>query len=340
MIDYVLPIKSNTDAEDDELTRYLEWLAPLVNLVVVDASPPEVFDARAARWNGMLTHLAPANRFSFANGKVNGVLTGIGIGAGSKIVIADEDIRYDAAGLCAVGELLDSHDLVIPQNYFSPAPWHARWDTARSLLNRLSAAGDFPGTLALRRTEWLERCGYDGDVLFENLELIRTVQAHAGSVHVARELYVRRLPPAAGHFRGQRVRQAYDSQAQPLRLVAELAVLPAAIALLRHPRLLASTAAAAVALAEGGRRRDGGRTVFPASAPLFAPLWILERGVCSWLAVATRVFRGGVKYSGGRITRAAHSVEQLRRAASASDARSVDGSREQLVAAVAERLDG
>ena len=55
-------------------------------------------------------------------------------------------------------------------------PWHARWDTARTLLNRCLGR-DYPGTLAVRRSRMLATGLYDGDVLFENLELIRTVRA-------------------------------------------------------------------------------------------------------------------------------------------------------------------
>jgi hypothetical protein len=67
-----------------------------------------------------------------------------------------------------------------------------------------------------------------------------------------------------------------------------------------------------VALAEVGRRRAGGRTVLPWTAPLWAPPWLAERSVCSWLAVARRL-GGGVPYAGGRLRTAAHSTRQLRR---------------------------
>jgi hypothetical protein len=65
-----------------------------------------------------------------------------------------------------------------------------------------------------------------------------------------------------------------------------------------------AVAIAAIALAEMGRRHAGGTRVFPADAPLWAPVWLLERGVCAWLAVAERVLFGGVRYAGGRMKRA------------------------------------
>lgn len=81
------------------------------------------------------------------NGKVNGVLTGIRAATSEYVIIADDDER----ALSRVLALLDHADLVIPQNYFRPLPWHAAWDSARSLMNR-ALGTDYPGTLAVRRT--------------------------------------------------------------------------------------------------------------------------------------------------------------------------------------------
>ncbi|HVW31570.1 MAG TPA: glycosyltransferase family 2 protein, partial [Acidimicrobiia bacterium] len=221
--------------------------------------------------------------------------------------IADDDVRYDASALERVVRLLDEADVVRPQNHFDPCPWHAVWDSARTLLNR-AAGGDFPGTLAVRRA--FIAGGYDGDVLFENLELMRTVVARGGSILTPLDCYVRRLPPPAGRFWSQRRRQAYDDLAQPARLLAGLLVIPMAasgVVRRRWGRLVAA-GAASILIAEWGRARGGGREVFPAAAPLCAPLWLLERGVTDWLAVWDRAVRGGCRYSGVVIRRAASSV--------------------------------
>lgn len=66
-------------------------------------------------------------------------------------------------------------------------------------------------------------------------------------------------------------------------------------------------------MAERGRRRAGGRAYFPASSSLLAPVWILERGVCAWLAVLQRLRFGGVRYGDSVIPLAAHSERQLQR---------------------------
>lgn len=318
-IDYVLPLRWHDDAGLAELTGYLHSLSRHARIVVVDGSPPPLFERHARLWRGIAEHVRPDDDPTVANGKVAGVLTGMRRARSEHVVIADDDVRYDADALARVHALLDHADLVRPQNHFHPLPWHARWDTARTLLNR-GLGADYPGTFGVRRSTFEKMGGYDGDVLFENLELIRTVRAHGGREVRPLDLYVRRLPPGTRRFWSQRVRQAYDDLAQPARMAVFLAVLPCVGAALwrRRPELLAAGAAAAVGLAEIGRRRAGGRRVFPATAALFAPVWVLERATCSWAALAARFALGGVPYAGRRLRVAAHSTRRLRRLALAA----------------------
>jgi hypothetical protein len=299
---YVLPIRWSAPRPVDELTKYLAAVASRFDdVVVVDGSPPAVFADHHRRWRSTVTHTAPDPAFASANGKVQGVRTGIARTAAELIVIADDDVRYDEQPLDRVLGALDESDLVWPQNYFDPLPWHARWDTARTLLNR-AVGCDFPGTVGVRRDMFLAMGAYDGDVLWENLELRRTVEAAGGRIADLPDTFVRRLPPTADHFRSQRVRQAYDELARPGHLAVELAVVPAA--------LLA--AVTTILLAEVGRRRHRGTTVFPASASLLAPAWLLERGVCAWLALAARRRDGGMRYHDTVLRRAATPTRQLR----------------------------
>jgi hypothetical protein len=121
-----------------------------------------------------------------------------------------------------------------------------------------------------------------------------------------------------GHFWSQRVRQAYDELARPWRLVTFLAALPGIAWAIYRKRWLAlgATAVGSIALAELGRRRERGASVFPSSAALLAPVWIGERAVCSWIAVGARL-SGGCHYGNGRIVIAANSACVLRRRVSA-----------------------
>lgn len=311
---YVLPIRWSADRpEVDDLTRYLTWLSGICDVVIVDGSPAPLFDAHHREWGSLGVHCRPDDDLRCLNGKVSGVRTGMRRVSTERVVIADDDVRYDETSLARVIDELENADLVVPQNVFRPLPWHARWDTARSLVNR-AFGSDFPGTLGIRRRAFQWAGGYDGDVLFENLELMRTLRAAGARVRTTPSVFVTRRPPSAETFWSQRIRQAYDSLAQPGRLVAELALLPTGVRLARRSPTVAGAALFASCLvAETGRRRDGGRRAFPATSALWAPAWLLERAVCSWLALGLRSVRGGVRYAGTRIVVAAHSRRELGR---------------------------
>ena len=53
--------------------------------------------------------------------------------------------------------------------------------------------------------------------------------------------------------------------------------------------------------------------MFPTTAALWAPLWLAERAVTSWLAVASHVAIGGIHYRGTVLHRAATPLRHLRR---------------------------
>lgn len=284
-----------------------------MEVLVIDGSPPAVFAVHAAKWDSFTLHMPPDPAIHTLNGKVQGVLTGLRHAKCEKLVIADDDVRYDEGALKRIAALLEAAHVVRPQNYFEPLPWHTLWDTGRTLLNRMTG-GDWPGTLGVRRSVLQATGGYDGNVLFENLELIRTVRAVGGVEVVPLGLFVQRRPPNSRHFWSQRVRQAYDELARPWRFAVLLSLLPLTLllVLLRHWAALAVGVLAVIGLAEIGRRRGGGRKVFPAIASLLAPAWLAERAVCIWFALAARLFTKGIPYHGSVITRAATPLKELR----------------------------
>lgn len=317
--EYILPLRSTDDTGLPDLVDYLCRVTGWIDVTVVDGSDPDIFARHREQFPPQVRHIRPepgaAGSGPEGNGKVAGVLTGVRAARAELLVLADDDVRYTRESLAAVVGHLGSADVVRPQNYFDPLPWHAWWDTSRSLINRAFSA-DFPGTLGVRRSALLATDGYE-PVLFENLELIRTITAAGGRQRIVPDLFVARRPPEARHFLKQRIRQAYDDLAQPRRLAAELALLPTVVAAGFLPvrvRLatLLGMAAAAVALAEAGRRRDGGAAVFPVYTVWSAPFWAMERAVCVWAALVLRL-AGGVPYAGARLKRAAHSEAELRR---------------------------
>lgn len=323
--EYILPLRWTDDAGLSELAAYLQRLAVWIPVTVVDGSDAELFARHRDAFPAQVNHIrpvAPAGSGSGqsdsrrpGNGKVTGVLTGIRAARSEFLVIADDDVRYTREALAAVVGHLGSAEVVRPQNYFDPLPWHACWDTSRTLINRAWSA-DFPGTLGVRRSALLATDGYE-PVLFENLELIRTVKAAGGRECIVPDLFVARRPPEARHFLKQRVRQAYDDFGQPRRLAVELALLPAALGSFflpaqTRPLVLPGLALAATAAAEVGRRRNNGTAVFPLRAIWFAPLWTAERALCIWCSLAFRL-AGGVPYAGSKLKTAANPDAELRR---------------------------
>lgn len=300
--EYVLPLRWHDDHDLADLTGYLAELARSVDVTVVDGSAPELFARHHEAWHGLVRHVPP-QPWPGRNGKVRNVVTGVRLARHPLVVIADDDVRWDAAALAEALALMEGVDLLVPQNVFTDWPWHARWDTGRQLLNR-AWGGDYPGTMVVRRDGLAER-GYAGDVLFENLELMRTIAGDGGVVRRAPDLFVGRRPPTPHHFWSQRVRQAYDDFAQPGRLVAEASLLPLALLLgARRPAALVVLALSAVVVAEAGRRSAGGTAAFPPTSAWWAPVWVTERAVGVWLAIALRL-TGGVRYGDGRIRHAA-----------------------------------
>ena len=302
---------------DGELIAYLRTLSGLSETIVVDGSAPAIFAANDAALGEAAAaggrHVPPAPDLATEMGKVGGVLTGLRLASHETIVIADDDVRYDERTLSSVAAALGEADVVRPQNYFDPMPWHAAWDTGRALLNRMTG-GDWPGTLGVRRSALVATGGYDGRAMFENLELVRTIVAAGGREITLFDVFVVRRPSTARHFWSQRVRQAYDELARPRRLAIQLAVLPIVLSLAVAGRwtVIAAGAVIVVAIAEAGRRRGGGRRYFRAWTPLFAPLWLAERAVASWLAVGARLVLGGIPYRGRILRRAATSMRVLR----------------------------
>jgi hypothetical protein len=314
VVSYVLPYRSD-QPPSPEFVSYVNGLSAVAEVLLVDGSRDDLFAALDAQCAPGVRHLRPdPDLAGLKNGKVRGVLTGMRAATHEHLVLADDDVRYTPDRLADVIAALRVADVVRPQNYFQPLPWHALMDTGRTLINRMTG-GDWPGTLAVRRSTLLRAGGYDGNVLFENLELIRTIKAIGGTEWYRPDVFVLRRPPAAGHFWRQRVRQAYDEFARPLRLVAALAIVPllAWCLLGRHWWWLSALTAGSILIAFCGRQRARGATVFPVTAVLLAPCWVVERGICAWLALAERFLKGGVSYHGRTLTIAANSSRTLMR---------------------------
>ena len=227
---YMLPIRSG-DNVADELLAYLAAL--------VDSKRSRRSSLWTARTSPSLRTSRRAARSGSACSRGNPELGSLERQGGGRadrdsarpaavLVIADDDVRYDEACLMQSWRPRP-REIVRPQNYFQPLPWHACLDTARMLINRVTG-GDWPGTFGLRR-DALERhrrlstATCCSRISSWSEPSRPSVESRARPL----DLFVRRLPPKTSHFWSQRVRQAYDEFARPARLVIWLALVPACV---------------------------------------------------------------------------------------------------------------
>ncbi|MFL6111764.1 MAG: glycosyltransferase family 2 protein, partial [Catenulispora sp.] len=91
-VSYVLPLRWERidPAATAEMTAYLSGLRELVDVTVIDGSPPAVYAHHHGAWGELVRHAPPDPAYQFANGKVNGVMTGVLNARHDHVVIADD----------------------------------------------------------------------------------------------------------------------------------------------------------------------------------------------------------------------------------------------------------
>lgn len=303
---YLLPIRrtafSPTEAAD--LAEYFRSLTVAgCHVLVVDGSPGPVFQQHHEIWDQLSRHERVDHSFGYLNDKVNGIHTGVRIAATDKIMLADDDIRYTPAEIDRVCELLDTFEMVRPQNFLSPLPWWGRMEAARMLINRATLrAADYPGTCGFRRESMLRVGHYDGDVLFDNEELIRHFARAGASISFATNLFVRKRPPRFQKWIEQRPRQAYEDFGLRMK-TALFFSLPLLAVFVRRAAgwqglglCLLILSLAAIGLAVAGRLRGTAARYFPWSVCFFAPLWVIERSFSTYWALYWHFAHGGYPF--------------------------------------------
>ena len=96
-LSYVLPLRTPCPAPA-EFTAYLDALSGWVDdVIVVDGSEPAVREHHRCVWPSTVSVLEPAR--CTLMGKVGGVVTGVAAARHEKVVVADDDVRYDREAL-------------------------------------------------------------------------------------------------------------------------------------------------------------------------------------------------------------------------------------------------
>ena len=310
---YLLPIR-RARACRSEARRFALYFRGLKDagceVVVVDGSPPEVFAAHARHWSRLCRHVGVDPRYKYLNGKVNGVHTGVDLASCEQVILADDDIRYKAEDVARACALLERHEMVRPQNYLSPLPLRARTESARMLINRGALrAGDYPGTCAFRRSAFRRVGHFDGDVLFDNEEIVRHFALKGAGVLCATDFFILKRPPSFAKWLEQRPRQAYEDFVMRAKTLLFAALVPAAALLWLFVGVAASlglaalVALASVLVALRGLMRDRAYEFFPFMTPLYAPLWVLERSLSVHWAFYWRVRYGGYPFGAALLSK-------------------------------------
>ncbi|MFN2492042.1 MAG: glycosyltransferase family 2 protein [Pyrinomonadaceae bacterium] len=303
---YLLPIR-RVRVDQAEMCMFASYFRSLTEagceVLVVDGSPASVFGKHDDEWGEVCRHVTTDPKYTYLNGKVNGVHTGVDLASSERIILADDDIRYTHGDIDRMCDLLDKFEMVRPQNFLSPLPWWARLEAARMLMNRGALrAGDYPGTCGFRRSTMRRVGPYDGDVLFDNEEIVRHFALKGAHINYALDFFLLKRPPTFAKWVEQRPRQAYEDFVMRLKTAAFLSVLPAVCLTLLFAGsqaafyLALSISLCAMLVTLRGLLRDSAYRFFPTTSLLSAPLWVLDRSLSVYWAVYWRLRYGGYPF--------------------------------------------
>ncbi len=289
---YLIVIEQETLGPGDlcSLSSYLSGLSVIdCDVVVLDGSPLPLFERnrRSLRW--VSRHLPARPKHRAPNGSLDPIRAAADLAACEHIVIADSNVRYGADSLLALCKLLETHEVVEPQDYFQPLPWWSSIEAGRMLVHRgIEPLPDHGATFGIRRGAIRNLRTIDS-LLVPGDDHVRRLAAVGAEVHSAPDVFVRRLPPPFEEWLGSRPRQADDDFSMPVKTAFFFSLLPVAV-------LLAMFGGARIAGGYGGaialgaltlalRGRAGAAPFFPLRACVAAPLWVLERAVSVYWAL-------------------------------------------------------
>ena len=303
---FIVPIR-RVQVDPREVKTLADYFKSLrlagCEVLIVDGSPKPIFEEHRKSWQGFSRHIAPNPKYTYLNGKVNGVHTGVDLASCERIILADDDIRYSAADVKRMCDLLDEFEMVRPQNFIAPLPWWARLETARILINRgMLRAGDYPGTCGFRRSTMRRVGPYDGDVLFDNEEIVRHFALNVVDINYALDFFILKRPPTFTKWLEQRPRQAYEDFVMRAKTAFFVSVIPVSLGLsfLVNVRaailLLAALSLVSAVVSSRGMLRNAAYRFFPLSSPLFAPFWVFERSLSVYWALYWWARYGGYPF--------------------------------------------
>jgi hypothetical protein len=242
-------------------------------VVVLDPSPSPLFErnARTLRWVGR--HIAVRPEHCTPAGTLDRMLAAANVAACEKVIVASRDVRYAAEAIGQLCDLLETHEVVEPQDYLDPLPWWGTIEAGRILLHRgIELQPDHGATFGFRRGA------------------VRTLRAY-GVTHAfaAADVFVRREPATLDEWIEDRPLVAADEFSSPLESAFFFSLAPLFLLLAALGGMqLAGVYAAVISFTAIGlalRGRSGAGAFFPLRACFLAPLCIVERSVSVYWAL-------------------------------------------------------
>ncbi len=283
---YVVPVDPKAGrAEVETLARLLSDVgAAGCEVLILDSCPQAAFEERhrILRWVG---------RHDLLNGSVDLMRAAVDLASSEKVIVASPEARCTRAELFALCRLLDSHEVVQPQEYVDPMPWWGGVEAAGLLLQRgIHLPPEGRSIFAFRKSAFRPLRGYDD--LLRDSDLRRLI-IQGADVHDARDIFVRLEPPRLITWLRARAREIGADLSLPLKATFFLGLIPILVflALVGGMQLAAGYASvmafAAVMLAVRGR--VGAATFYPWHACLYAPLWLATRSIIVYWALFDRM---------------------------------------------------
>src|SRR5216684_1611996 len=137
---YVVPLEDSATWSPGDLQAFSEYLSTLgvagCDVLILDGSASETLDRnrRTLRWVGRHRTVSPQHRGS--GGAIDSLRCAAAEALCEKVIVASPEVRYTAAELVNVCDLLDRHEVVEPQDYVDPLPWWGAIDAGRILVHR------------------------------------------------------------------------------------------------------------------------------------------------------------------------------------------------------------
>jgi hypothetical protein len=285
---YVVLTENATAAAGElgELAQYLSTLGVAgCEVIVLDPSSRLQFErnGRVLRWVGRHVRVRP--EFRALDGAADVVRAAAALASCEQVIVAADDVRYTPEAIARICALLETHEVVEPQDYLEPMPWWGGIEAGRILVHRgIEPEPDHGATFGFRRSAVRTLRG-----LSVSAETQARRLAVGAEVHCAADVFVRRKPGALSEWLAERPRIAGDDFTFPVKTAFFLAILPLLILFAVAGGMgLAGGYAGVIAFAAIGlavRGRAGAASVFPLRACLFAPLWILERSLSVYWAL-------------------------------------------------------